>query len=151
MSTSIDISNHDQIEALYKAANEGTLTDPTPDDCYQLAEAALRIGENDNARLLAQTLLTLDASHDKGWVLLGRIQEHCSEIAAAIVAYEKAIEINPDGRTALAIASLYINTNDIPKARQWLRFILDSSLKAQADGAFVQAVALWDRLEQMEG
>ena len=151
MSTSIDISNHDQIAALYEAATQGTLKDIELDDCYQLAEAALRIGENDNARLLAQTLLTLDASHDKGWVLLGRIQEHCSEISAAIAAYEKAIEINPDGRTALAIASLYINTNDIPKARQWLRFILDSSLKAQTDGAFVQAVALWDRLEQMEG
>ncbi len=151
MSTRIDISNHAQIEALHQAANEGTLSDFEPEDCYQLAEAALRIGENDNARLLAQTLLAMHASHDKGWVLLGRILEHCADIDAAIFAYEQAIELNPDGRTALALASLYINGKDIPKARQWLRFILDSSLKAQNDGAFVQAVALWERLEQMEG
>ncbi|MBJ80298.1 MAG: hypothetical protein CMH60_03180 [Myxococcales bacterium] len=152
MSANIDITDQKQIQELHALAQQkGSLENFDKEVFSELAQAALRIGENDNARVLMETVVHLEPEYDQGWVLLGRIHEYCANIDGAIASYEKAIELNADGRTILAIASLYINRKDYSTARQWLKHILDQTLKARQDGAFVQASALWERLDNMEG
>ncbi len=85
----------------------------------QLAEAA---GQSEQAMTLVDDLLKEDPKQDNAWAFKGRLHERIPGASAeALLAYKKALEVNPKKFDALApMVGIHLSNQDFPAARAGL-------------------------------
>jgi tetratricopeptide (TPR) repeat protein len=88
------------IEALRTAR---TLAPEATEISLQLALCLHRLGDDDAARLELEQLVAIDAGNGQAWFALGLVLQDMHEVAPAIAAYRKAIELRP------AFPEAYVN------------------------------------------
>lgn len=110
------------------------------------------------ARREADTIVSLDPNHLRGWHALGIIEHQCNDAEAAIAAYDRALAIEPrDIKVRLDRASLALDLGDFrtvvvmcdPIVKTGKASVGDAlallGLAAYRDGAYEDSIKLFDR------
>jgi len=127
----------------YAAYERAIALSPTTGLTYQhYADLALRAGDEDLAVTQAQRAVDLDATDGVAFGILGWVQLHSGQLAAAQSAFEQAVRWQPDSADFhLGLATVTFQQGDFPAARR----AVERSLIL--DPTYGPALTLRDQLE----
>jgi len=109
------------------AAGSSSDSAPTPRNTkYDTAEKAVKAGNYARAISLLQEVVAKNPGNADAWNYLGFSRRKLNDYKNSLIAYEKALSINPKHKGALEyLGELYIQTGNIEKARIQLKKLDD--------------------------
>lgn len=109
-------------------------TPPRPAAALNLAAARLEKGEPEEAIEPLERLVAHRPDHVQAWTLLGKAQQRAKAIAAAIVAFEKVVQLEPaNDAVRLTLAVLLEKSSRRAEALDCYRAITDPALRPKAE------------------
>jgi tetratricopeptide (TPR) repeat protein len=146
MGVTIDLGAIEELRrSLPSAARELNLS-----DLLDRAEASRQEQRFEDAEKLLQAALLIDPEHAPTWALVGSIEDELGDIDTAREAYRRAIGLQKDDRSALALARLLASIGEWSEASALTSYlaleaddrdvregaaVLGAQIKARAGGA----------------
>lgn len=120
----LNAGKHDEVQSLISGYMANKTDDPTA--LYLIGSSFLQQGKDGLAIHLLQESVRLAPDMDYVWHNLGIAYRKTERYDDAKLAYEKALEINPDRTDTMAmLAGLYVNAGDPDPGIVWARKCLD--------------------------
>ncbi len=111
---------------LVSAAMAAGSTSPSKPSKLAVAEKAMKAGNYDRAIKLLQKVVAGDSQNADAWNDLGFSQRKLKKFDQALVAYQKALAIDPEHRGANEyLGELYLQTGNLAKAKERLKKLDD--------------------------